>query len=176
MITVTDLKSICPLTKSETLAKYVEPLNDAMAEYDINNPEREAMFLAQVAHESGGFHYVRELATGGAYEGRVDLGNTQPGDGIRYKGRGLIQITGRANYKSCGDALGENLIDMPELLEQPELACRSAAWFWSTKKLNEIADQDTLEAFIKITKRVNGGTNGLADRQAYLVRAQAVLC
>ena len=175
MITSEDLKSICPTTKLATLSRFVEPLNAAMAEYDINNPEREAMFLAQIAHESGGFHYVRELASGAAYEGRSDLGNTQAGDGVRYKGRGLIQITGRANYQSCGDALGENLIDMPELLEQPDLACRSAAWFWSTKKLNEIADQGTPEAFIKITKRINGGTNGLADRQAYLARAQAVI-
>jgi putative chitinase len=172
VITVDDLHNICLFSKLPTLAKYVEPLNSAMVEFDIDNPARETMFLAQVAHESGGFNYTRELATGEAYEGRADLGNNHPGDGVRYKGRGLIQITGRANYQKCGDALGENLIDMPELLEQPELACRSAAWFWKSRGLNEIADSGD---FVKITKRINGGTNGLADRQAYLSKAQAVL-
>ena len=170
MIVLDDLRAICRHTKASVLERYVEPLNAAMAEYAIDaNPAREAHFLAQVAHESGGFNYVRELATGDAYEGRQDLGNTEAGDGRRYKGRGLIQITGRANYKACGDALGHDLIAEPEALEQPVYAARSAAWFWDSRNLNELADRGDIRA---ITKRINGGTNGLSDRQSYLALAQ----
>jgi putative chitinase len=143
-----------------------------MMEFGIDTVERETMFLAQVAHESGAFNYVREIASGQAYEGRKDLGNTEPGDGVRYKGRGLIQVTGKANYKSCGDALGIDLIAQPELLETPEYAARSAGWFWDSRKLNAIADKGD---FLLLTKRINGGTNGYADRQAYLQRAQGVI-
>lgn len=172
MIAATDLKAICLTTKLATLALYVDPLNAAMLEFEINTPDREAMFLAQVAHESGGFHYVKELASGEAYEGRSDLGNTEPGDGARFKGRGLIQITGRANYVLCGAGLGLELVDNPQLLESPVNATRSAAWFWSDRDLNDLADRGD---FLRITKRINGGTNGYAERQAYLTRAQAVI-
>ena len=172
MITLDDLRAICTRTKAAVLEKYVEPLNAAMDEYEISaNPARETHFLAQVAHESGGFHYVRELATGDAYEGRADLGNTETGDGRRYKGRGLIQITGRANYEACGLALDLPLLYHPELLETPVNAARSAAWFWKSKGLNEIADKGD---FLAATRRINGGLNGLPDRQAYLKRAQQV--
>ena len=143
-----------------------------MDEFEINTVERQSMFLAQIAHESGGLRYVRELATGEAYDGRLDLGNTEPGDGARYKGRGLIQITGRANYRDCGSALGVDLIGNPELLESPEFACRSAAWFWKNHGLNELADKGD---FKLITKRINGGYNGMADRETYLAKAQEVL-
>ena len=170
MITLDDLRAICTRTKAAVLEKYVEPLNAAMDEYEISaNPARETHFLAQVAHESGGFHYVRELATGDAYEGRADLGNTETGDGRRYKGRGLIQITGRANYRECGDALGHDFIAEPEALEQPVYAARSAGWFWHSRHLNELADRGDARA---ITKRINGGTNGLQDRLTYLALAQ----
>ncbi len=170
MITLDDLRAICKHTKASVLEKFVEPLNDAMAEYEINaNPARETHFLAQVAHESGGFNYVREIASGAAYEGRSDLGNTEPGDGVRFKGRGLIQITGRANYKACGESLGLDLEANPELLESPANAAASAGWFWHSRGLNTIADRGDILA---ITKRINGGTNGLRDRQAYLAIAQ----
>ncbi len=170
MITLDDLRAICTRTKASVLERYVEPLNAAMREYDIDaNPARETHFLAQVAHESGGFNYVRELATGDAYEGRQDLGNTEPGDGRRYRGRGLIQITGRANYKACGDALGLDLLGHPELLEEPTNAALSAAWFWDSRNLNELADRGDIRA---ITKRINGGLNGYQDRQTYLAMAQ----
>ena len=142
-----------------------------MAEFEINTPARQAAFLAQIGHESGQLRYVRELASGAAYEGRKDLGNTQPGDGVRFKGRGLIQITGRANYLKCGEALGLDLIADPELLEQPINACRSAGWFWESRGLNALADAGD---FLRITKRINGGTNGLADRQALYESAQQV--
>ena len=172
MLTVLLLKQIAPLTKTAVLDKYVEPLNAAMDEWEINTPQRQAAFLAQVAHESGGFHYVRELASGEAYEGRKDLGNTQSGDGKRYRGRGLIQITGRANYSACGAALGLDLLGEPELLESPENACRSAGWFWWSRKLNGLADADN---FRGITLRTNGGLNGYADRCAYWERAKEAL-
>lgn len=172
MITLDDLKKICPTTPAARLMKYIDPLNDTMMEFGIDTVERETMFLAQVAHESGAFNYVKELASGQAYEGRKDLGNTEPGDGVRYKGRGLIQVTGKANYKACGDALGADFLAQPELLEQPEYAARSAGWFWDSRKLNAIADKGD---FLLLTKRINGGTNGYADRQAYLQRAQGVI-
>ncbi len=114
----------------ERVNTFAAPLTAAMAEYGIDTPQRKAAFLAQLAHESGSLRYVREIADGMAYEGRKDLGNVQPGDGPKYKGRGLIQITGRANYLSCGAALGLPLVDHPELLEEPSNACRSAGWFW----------------------------------------------
>jgi putative chitinase len=174
MITAEELRLVCPTTKKEVIEQYVEPLNAAMLEFEIDNPVREAMFIAQLAHESGGFHYVKELATGRDYEGRIDLGNIYPGDGVRYKGRGLIQITGRSNYHLCSMALfgDKRLLDQPELLEQPLLAARSAAWFWKEHGLNELADNND---FKLITKRINGGYNGYQDRLAMLARAQRLL-
>ena len=172
MITLDDLKAICKHSSSGRLAVFVEPLNAAMAEFDIDTPPRQAHFLAQIAHESGGFRYVRELASGEAYEGRADLGNTEPGDGKRYKGRGLIQITGRSNYADCGAALGLDLLASPELLESPDEAARSAAWFWKSRGLNALADNGDARA---ITRRINGGINGLQDRLAYLALAQEQL-
>lgn len=170
-ITLEQLLTIMPFAKQRAL-NFVDPLNAAMNEFEINTPDRQAMFLAQVAHESGELRYMLELADGKAYEGRKDLGNDQPGDGVRYKGRGLIQITGKANYQKCGEALGLDLIGLPGLLQEPINACRSAAWFWGTRKLNESAD---VGDFIRVTKRINGGTNGLADRQKYWGRAKTAL-
>lgn len=172
MITLEDLKAICTHQKGDRLSLFIEPLNATMDEFEINNPERETMFLAQIAHESGEFNYLQELASGKDYEGRVDLGNDQPGDGVRYKGRGLIQITGKANYRKCGDALGLDLIDHPELLEDVVNACRSAGWFWKTYGCNEAADAGD---FRKVTRKINGGYNGWLDRVAYLERAKETL-
>jgi len=156
-------------------AQFHPHLVAAMTEYGIDTPMRQAAFLAQIAHESGSLRYVREIASGQAYEGRKDLGNTQPGDGQRYKGRGLIQITGRANYKQCSQALfaDDRLLDTPSLLEEPVEACRSAAWFWQSRNLNPLADTG---AFRAITRIINGGYNGYADRLDYYERAKAVLC
>ncbi len=167
----TDLLKIMPYAKSR-IDTFAEPLNAAMMEFNISTKGRQASFLAQVGHESGQLRYVCELASGAAYEGRKDLGNTEPGDGIRYKGRGLIQITGRANYKACGDALGYDLVANPQLLESPVLACRSAAWFWRSHGLNELADAGDQT---RVTRRINGGTNGLADRLALFKVASEVL-
>jgi len=167
---VDDLHAICPGTSTGRLAVFVEPLNATMQEFDISaNPARETHFLAQVCHESGAFHYVKELASGDAYENRADLGNTEPGDGVRFKGRGLIQITGRNNYDQCGLALSLDLIASPELLEEPINAARSAGWFWNTHHLNDLADKGDIRG---ITKRINGGLNGYQDRLSYLELAQ----
>jgi putative chitinase len=143
-----------------------------MEAYEITSQRRKAAFIAQVAHESGSLRYVRELASGDAYEGRIDLGNTQPGDGRRFKGRGLIQITGRANYKAVSDALDYDFISNPEALELPGPACYSAGWFWYTRGLNQLAD---IDAFEKITRRINGGLNGYVDRCKHWQTALQVL-
>lgn len=169
MITAQQLNAVMPLARG-FIAIYLEPINAACVEYEINTPARISVFLGQLAHESGQLRYVREIATGAAYEGRADLGNTQPGDGKKYRGRGLIQITGRANYEKCGAALGINLIDHPESLETPENACRSAAWYWQTHGCNDLADKDE---FSKITKKINGGQNGRQDRESYYARAKS---
>lgn len=159
---------------------FLAPLNAAMEEFEINTPTRQAAFLAQIAHESGSLRYVRELASGAAYDtGRLAerLGNTpeDDGDGERYRGRGLIQITGTTNYSACSAALygdSQHLLDHPELLELPDAAARSACWFWHSRGLNELADNGD---FTKITKRINGGLNGYDDRFAYWTRAQKVM-
>ena len=171
MITAEELRQIMPDAGTRTIT-YRDFLQAAMDEFEINTPQRQAAFLAQIAHESGSLRYVRELASGEAYEFRSDLGNDSPGDVPRYRGRGLIQITGKANYQACGDALGLDLIADPGMLERPDLACRSAAWFWQTHGLNELADKGD---FKLITKRINGGYNGYQDRLAFYERAQEVL-
>jgi putative chitinase len=147
-----------------------------MNAYSINTPKRQAAFIAQVGHESGRLAYVKELwgptPAQERYEGRADLGNTVKGDGFRYRGRGLIQITGRANYAKCALAMALDVVNQPELLEQPVYAALSAAWFWSVNGLNGLAD---LEDFERITRRINGGTNGLKDRREIWERAKGVL-
>lgn len=137
----------------------------AMLERQIITPARARMFLAQVLHESGGLRFFEEIASGAAYEGRKDLGNVRPGDGRRYKGRGPIQLTGRANYRSFGRALSLPLEDQPQLAARHDIGWRIAALYWQLRGLNELADQGH---FVTITKRINGGTNGLADRTRYL--------
>ena len=155
---------------------FVPVLNAAMGHYQIVGTKRVAAFIAQIGHESGQLKYVKEIwgptAAQAKYEGRKDLGNTVAGDGSKYRGRGLIQITGRANYMACGEALNLDLIKQPELLEKPQHACMSAAWFWATKGLSTLADAGQ---FDKITQRINGGQNGAADRQALYARALKVL-
>lgn len=172
MIDLFILKDICRSVKSRTLEPWVEHINAAMEEFDVTTAKRQAAFLAQIAHESGEFRYVRELASGEAYEGRSDLGNTQPGDGVRFRGRGLIQITGRANYAACAAALGLDLLDHPEQLESYQHAARSAGWFWKSRGLSELADRDD---FRRITKLINGGFTHYAERTMYWERAKSAL-
>lgn len=171
MISTMQLQAIFPHAGAR-LPQFVQPLNDAMTEFQITTARREAAFLAQIAHESGELQFLRELADGSAYEPpsekAVELGNTQPGDGPRFRGRGLLQITGRTNYQRCGAALGLDLTVDPMLLEQPENAARSAGWFWSTHGLNSLADQN---AFGSVTHRINGGFNGMDSRLGYWLLA-----
>ena len=174
-ITAQQLLQILP-NAGPSAGVFVPALNTAMNHYQIIGTKRIAAFIAQIGHESGQLKYVKEIwgptKAQARYEGRADLGNTQPGDGSKYRGRGFIQITGRANYGACGEALGLDLIAQPELLEKPQHACMSAAWFWATSGLNTLADAGKFEA---ITQRVNGGQNGAADRQALYARALKVL-
>ena len=151
---------------------YASALNPAMAAGSITTPPRVAAFLAQILHESGSFQFLRELASGAAYEGRKDLGNTQPGDGVRYKGRGFIQLTGRANFRSAGSDLGLDLENNPDLAEQPDIAARLAVWFWNKKNLNAKADAGD---FVGITRAINGGTRGLQERTRLYESAKQVL-
>ncbi|UOQ53037.1 glycoside hydrolase family 19 protein [Hymenobacter cellulosivorans] len=152
--------------------KFLKPLNDTLVRYNISTALRIAHFLAQIGHESVGLDAVREYASGAAYEGRKDLGNVMPGDGVRFRGRGLIQITGRANYYALSQAFGVDFVANPVLLEQPLYAALSAGWYWKGRGLNELADGNF---FLTITKRINGGTNGLADRERrFLVAAKAL--
>jgi putative chitinase len=155
--------------------RYFGPLLALMRSNQVNSPLRIAHFLAQVGHESGDFRYSEELADGSAYEGRASLGNTQPGDGPRFKGRGLIQLTGRANYTAYGLARGRDFVTPPNnlaLSTDPNLAVDVSCWFWTTHGLNARADSDSLNS---ITHTINGGFNGLADRAAHLQRAKFLL-
>jgi len=170
MVTRDELLVIMPGSENR-VDKFLPFFNTYAERFQVDTTLRFAHFIAQVAHESGELRYVRELGSGMKYEGRKDLGNTKQGDGPRYKGRGFLQITGRKNYQMIGEALGLNLIDNPQLLEQPEWAVASAFWFWDRHKLNTWADKDDV---VTITKRINGGTNGLADRKKFLLAAKKI--
>jgi putative chitinase len=176
------LETIMPNARSQA-GVFISVLNTAMVRFSINTPKRIAAFLAQVGHESGQLQYVRELGSD-QYLSKYDtgrlaarLGNTPAldGDGQKYRGRGLIQITGRDNYRQCSLGLfgDDRLLFLPELLEKPQWAADSAAWFWEQNGLNELADRDQ---FNSITRRINGGLNGLQDRLQLWARARAVLC
>ncbi|TWR85120.1 glycoside hydrolase family 19 protein [Pseudomonas saxonica] len=178
-ITVQQLLLILP-NAGQFAGVFVPVLNTAMNRFQIVGSKRVAAFIAQIGHESGQFRYVRELGND-QYLSKYDtgslakrLGNTPEadGDGQKYRGRGLIQITGRANYMMCGEALALDLINQPELLEKPQHACMSAAWFWASRGLNTLADAGQFDT---ITRRINGGQNGAADRQALYARALKML-
>ena len=182
-------------------AKWLEPLNNAFDKYQINTPKRQAAFIGQCGHESNNFrtleenlHYSAnalmrvwpsrfpdndvaekyannpEKIANKVYSGR--MGNTEDGDGWKYHGRGLIQLTGKDNYKRCGDSIGIDLVNHPDLLLQSDYAALSAGWFWSKHGLNQLAD---LGDWVSITKRINGGIHGIDDRVARTNKALAVL-
>ena len=145
----------------------------ALIRFSINTVLRQAHFLAQVCEESWGLSDLKEEASGKEYEGRKNLGNTRPGDGVRFKGRGLVQLTGRANYAKTGKELDLNLVDNPELAETASVAVDTACLYWVDHHLNKFADLDDIQA---ITRRVNGKRMlGLRERTAYLVKAKALL-
>lgn len=131
----------------------------------MDSPLRLAHFMAQLCHESGSFRYMEEIASGAAYEGRKDLGNAFPGDGRRFKGRGPIQLTGRANYRAFGRKIGIDLERHPEIAAVPSIGLLTALEYWADRGLNAYADADDIRA---VTRRINGGLNGLADREAHL--------
>ena len=171
--TKANLKKIMPYASSQDIATYVKPLNKVLHDFDINTAKRAAAFIAQVAHESGSLRYKEEIASGAKYEGRRDLGNTQPGDGKRYKGRGLIQLTGRYNYRKCGKALGLPLEENPKLVvEDPYTNAAIAGWYWQDCNINAAADADD---FKKVTYLINGGYNGYQDRCQFWERAKKVI-
>lgn len=168
-ITLDQLSKISGIKKSK-LSPFIDILNDTLKKYQINTKLRVINFISQVLHESGGLQFFTEFASGSAYEGRKDLGNTNPGDGVKFKGRGAIQITGRYNYIKLSKDLGYDFVNNPKKLADLPWAILSAGWFWDLKKLNQYADKDDL---ITITKRINGGTNGLNDRRKYQLMAKA---
>lgn len=181
-ITKEQLLQILPNAGSQRAAQFTPAINGAVRRWAINTPKRIAAFLAQVGHESGHLRYVRELG-GTAYLAKYDtgklaerLGNTPEadGDGQLYRGRGLIQVTGRANYMACSLALFNDtrLLTHPQLLEEPDWAVHSAGWFWKSKGLNPLADGGE---FLRITRIINGGTNGLEERREIWARARQVL-
>lgn len=160
------IKLAVPHARASVVDTMYPHLIDTMTKYQINTPARICAFLAQVAHESGSFNYLEEIASGSAYDTGAlakRLGNTpeDDGDGEKYKGRGLIQITGTDNYRKVGEALGVNFLKNPDLLESPRYACLSAGWFWDSRRLNMMAD---VSDFRGITVKINGGLNGFPDR------------
>ena len=167
-----ELKKIAIYAKESNLDLYAPLLTKYMPIYDIGSKLRQSAFLATIIHESGSFTYTREIASGKAYEGRKDLGNIYPGDGERFRGRGLIQITGRANYIEVSEALGVDFTAKPHLLEQPEFAVKASCWWWKSHGCNELADSGDIKKF---TRRVNGGLNGLEDRKKWYKKAMEVL-
>lgn len=190
IITEDQLKAIVPAIQQPDADKYLPFLQSVLPAYHIDTPARIGGFLAQVALESANFSAVREFASGQEYEGRKDLGNTQSGDGVKFKGRGLIQITGRSNYASCSEGMFKDnrLLINPALLEQPQFAVESACWYWTiAKPLNAVCDHPedwttvwahNGKTYTKImweTLLVNGGQNGIVERTANYARARAVL-
>jgi len=170
-ITADMITGISPSANAD-IVKGIVDNQGILNKYGINTPARVGMFLAQTAHESDGFKTMNEYGSGAAYEGRSDLGNNDPGDGVKYKGRGLIQLTGKYNYEKFGSALGLDLVDNPEQASNAATALELAAAYWKDRGLNELADSNNFEG---ITKRINGGLNGLQSRQEYLSRANSVL-
>lgn len=182
--------------------RWLAPLNNALIRWEITSHAQVTMFLAQCAHESGGFKrlvenlhysaaallaawpkrftgedavamaYDEQRIAERAYGGRMGNGAEGSGDGYRYRGRGIIQLTGRDNYQRAGDAIGLDFVAQPELLEQPDWAASSAGWFWATNGCSALADAGD---FLAITKRINGGTNGQADREGWLAKVRAIV-
>ncbi|MBY6239800.1 putative peptidoglycan-binding domain-containing protein [Methylosinus sp. Sm6] len=166
------MRALCPHGRAEIVAGAAEAMPRIIEIASLTTPRRQAHFLAQIAHESAGMRTTVEYASGAAYEGRKDLGNTQSGDGARFKGRGLIQLTGRANYMAYGFELGLDLVGKPELAARFPAAALTAALYWRKRGINVPADREDLEA---VTRKINGGVNGLADRRVYLAVAKRVI-
>jgi len=171
-LTPTALRGIMVHSPPEVSDTYQPALSSLMEEYEVNTPLRIAHFLAQIGHESLSLRHTEEIASGEAYEGRSDLGNTEPRDGVRFKGRGLIQLTGRSNYEEYGNSVGTDFLqegNEKKIATDPRYAVDVSLWFWQSRNLSRHADDDDLRA---VTRRINGGLNGIEDRQRYLNRAR----
>lgn len=166
------LLAVCPHGNASIAAGFAAALPECVAKAQLTTTARLADFIAQCAHESDGLATTVEYASGRAYEGRVSLGNTQPGDGVRCKGRGLIQSTGATNYRALGSFFRVDFYGNPDLLARFPWAAYSAWYFWSTRNLNKFADADDFKGE---TQRINGGLNGLSSRLVYRARAVAAL-
>lgn len=177
-VTAEQLALILAKKKNETIEAKAKALNIVFEKYSIDTPLRVCHYLAQVLHETGAFYYKEEIwgdtKAQLGYDTRVDLGNTpeKDGDGKRYKGRGDIQITGRTNYKAISKSLGVDFLSKPELLTIEPYCSLCGGWFWAKNNLNKFADADNLNA---ITKRVNGGNNGIEDRRNWLKKCKEIL-
>lgn len=190
MLTESQALAIMPLAKAR-IARFIEPINATLDEYNIDTTRRRSAFLAQIAHESGSLRYVCELASGAAYDNRADLGNTRPeaihiaamhgtSPGRFWRGHGLIQITGFTNHGLCGLALGADFTNQPELLELPIYAARSAGWFWQVNDIARFADADDFDGVCDAVNRGHktvkyGDANGFKERLAFYQRALEVL-
>lgn len=183
LITDEQLHQMIPGATDKSIKKFISPMNETLKRYNINTPPRIAAFIAQIAHESGNLYYVEEIASGSNYEFRDDLGNlhfealqiaheNKTTTGKFYKGRGLIQLTGYYNYKKFGELLKLDLIHNPELLCEPINATLISGCYWDINNCNSFAD---VGLFGKITKIINGGYNGSADRLANYARCKKVL-
>ncbi|WP_218510353.1 glycoside hydrolase family 19 protein [Variovorax sp. dw_308] len=174
----------CTNARLDRAQRFAEPLTAAMAEFGIGKPSRQTMFLANIGHESGGLHYTVELwgptEQQRRYEGRKDLGNTQPGDGFRYRGRGLIQTTGRCSYAALKEPLGVDYVADPERFGNTVDACRSACYFWMAHNLSAVADTGDFDGVCDLINRGRktaavGDSNGYAERFAFWKAAKAAL-
>lgn len=196
------LKDCLPEASDQAIANFTQAIDDTLQEFDISTPQRIAAFLAQVGHESGSLKFIKENLNYSAqgltktfpkyftpelanqyqrnpeaianrvYANRMGNGPEESGDGWAFRGRGLIQVTGRTNYQACGDFLGVDLISDPSYLESPEGAARSAGWYWTSRNLNALADVGDMK---QITKKINGGFIGLEDRMKHYQHALEVL-
>lgn len=203
-VTLELLQHMCPKTKRSVLEGYIEPLNTVANYYEMTaNPARLAGFLAQIGHESGGFNFIKENLNYSAkglrsifgkyfptdelakqyerqpakianrvYANRMGNGPEESGDGWKFCGRGLIQLTGKHNYTRLANDLGISIDETIAYLETPNGAVASAGWFWDNNNLNQYCDRND---FITLTKRINGGTIGLADRQHHYAEAMEYL-
>lgn len=176
LITFRHFKACFIYANKDLINVYFEPVNQVLHEFEINTVQRIAAFLAQIAHETCSLRYREEIASGQAYEWRKDLGNIYRGDGRRYKGRGLIQLTGRHNYTWASRSLGIDLVNNPKLAADPLVGARIAGLYWSSRNLNKYADWHNLKGFRVITRKINGGFNGWNDRLSHWKRIKKVLC
>jgi len=173
IITLAQVQKALPYNEGNA-AKYFVNLGQAMKEGKLNTCPRVSAFIAQIGHESGDLRWMEELADGSQYEGELDKGNTQPGDGVKYKGRGPIQVTGRYNYGLITTYFNHDFINNPTDAALPQWGFRIALWYWNTHNLTPLADLNTQSGFDQITYLINGGYNGKADRDSHYAAAKQI--